>query len=152
MRDILPGLRNAFSASPDALNALQPFDKNIYDGFDGIVDGPASLALLVGSASARPSANSEVNNYLNKLPMPNDIGRTTTLAVTGLLTSTSSKNLGSLLRDPAFANIAHIATDGDPNRLIEHLPTNARTMVQAFLASDFDASSSLHDILMDFIH
>jgi hypothetical protein len=131
---LLSRLRNTFAAAPQALDELRHFHGEIHQGFDSLIDPSAALALLVSSIAARTSSpKTQFEVYLSNLPLPNDMRRTTQLAVRGLLTPALLHEIGIVPPDPFGDQHSAIA-------LTWHLPSNAQDLAREVLSIGFDPS------------
>ncbi|WP_024513464.1 hypothetical protein [Bradyrhizobium sp. ARR65] len=130
-------LRGTFASSSEALNVFG-WHRSVLDvqGFDGVVDRAAGIALLLGNIAARSSKQSELNDYLNDLPVYGS-SRATRAAITGMFTS-SIPRLRALASDPGIESIGVRPTTYPTNALLKMLPLNAKALAEKVLEIGFD--------------
>lgn len=128
-RNFVPKLRQAFFDSRLATPVRYPFS-GLDAGFENLVSGPAALALLVNSLSARSiQSTSEFGDYLRTLATPSDVQRTTRI----LLGALSQARGSAALTDPAFEQITLVPYPDDASALLDRLPKHSRDLAKAIL-------------------
>jgi hypothetical protein len=148
MKDLIPRLRDRLSTSSPVLKALNRYEIDGREGFEGAVDGSASIALRLAGASANFSKDTELYDYLKTRPIPSNLDTTTRLMITGLLTSNSIPDFGQLLSNDTFQRISHCEEVTNFAYTVNFLlPPNARKAATDLLAYDLDNDMSVHSII-----